>query len=97
MEVNGQLHTGTDWRPGKRSTETHGLAGCVQVLVGDRICAVSSTFLILSKANEFVLSGRLAKTSKAKQNKTKQRNLITGLKRPRGFQKVEAPRFQDNR
>jgi hypothetical protein len=52
-------------RPGKRSTETLGLAGCVQVLVGDRICAVISTFLILSKAKEFVVSGRLAKISKA--------------------------------
>jgi hypothetical protein len=62
------------------------------VLVGDRICAVSSTFLILSKANEFVVSGRLAKTSKAKQS-----NPITGQERPRGFQEVEALRFQDNR
>ena len=73
MEVSGQCHAGTDMRPGKISTETHGLAGCVQVLVGDRICAVISTFLILSKANEFVVSGRLARISKAKQS-----NPITG-------------------
>jgi len=76
----------------KRSTETNGLSGCVLELVGDRICAVSSTFLILSKADEFVASGHLAKTSKAKQS-----NPITGQERPRGFQEVEVPRFQDNR
>ena len=29
--------------------------------------------------------------------KKRQRNPITGLERPRGFQQVEAPRFQDNR
>jgi hypothetical protein len=67
------------------------------VLVDDRICAVSSAFLILSKANEFFVSGRLANTSKAEQCKAKQSNPITGLERPRGFQEVEAPRFQDNR
>ena len=67
------------------------------MLVGDRICAVSSTFLIISKANEFIVSGRLTKTSTAKQSKAKQSNPITDLERPRGFQEVEVPRFQDNR
>jgi len=66
--MSGQRHAGTDLRPGKRNTETHGLAGCVQVLVGDRICSVISTFLILSKAKEFVVSGRLAKITKAKHS-----------------------------
>ena len=37
------------------------------------------------------MSGRLAKISKAKQSIP-----ITDLGRPRGFQEVEAPRFQDN-
>jgi hypothetical protein len=94
VEVSGQRHAGTDWRPGKRSTETHGLAGCVQVLVGDRICAVSSTFLVLSKANEFVLSGRLprlAKESRTKQNKTIP---LQAWKGPEGSRRMRLPDFK---
>ena len=30
-------------------------------------------------------------------DKKRQINLMTGLDRPRGFQEVETPRFQDNR
>ena len=53
------------------------------------------TFIIISPS--VLLRMRKISDKSCRENRKKKSNPITGLDRPRGFQEVEATRFQDNR